>query len=157
MGCLLLLEWALLWSAELQGKAAMGGREDSLWNAGDLFLQGTWVNGWLFYMQETSTCECWLGCRRFMVLGNWRYFFSAYNEENMETPLQLQCCEVLTFFYVFQQPVSSFAPPFVFLMLKYIVKKYLDSHFNKSFKNLLYWLAINFCIFHIAWFRCMKK
>lgn len=31
-------KWALLWSAELQGKAAMGGREDSILNAGDLLV-----------------------------------------------------------------------------------------------------------------------
>lgn len=59
-------------------------------------LWGIWVNGCLFYMQETSICECWLECRKFMILGEWRDFFSAYNEENMETSLQLQCCEVLT-------------------------------------------------------------
>lgn len=61
----------------------------------------------------------------------------------------LSLCDGLTFFYVFQQTITSCAPPtFVLLMLKHIVKKYLDPHFNKSFKNLLYWFAINFYIFH---------
>lgn len=51
----------------------------------------------------------------------------------------------LTFYYVFQQTISSCVPPFVILMLKYIVKKYLGPHFNKI--KLIHWLAINFYIF----------